>query len=496
LSDPPLGSSGALTEQELFLAHRILWGVLLTPLAGSFGAALLFAVGSVTNLRWDVRPDSSWQWTLAVLLFFAPIVGGFFAAPVTMLVLPIARGRLPRRGKGTLSLFALIGLVSGFLSPPLLMLTFAEDKAQVFKLNSLLLAGLGAGSGLITAILFFFLTDGARRVWLRSACVGLLLSPVAVFVGAWLLRQPEMPKEPPALGDLKLHDLIKQKPIPRSLRGIAIDPNASTPFALFHRPHDSWTPPFEAKILVPPRLLHDFYVRSIDEDGAIAVSAMRLEALLPDLALRTPKNLDALPDGAVLNGYDVLDVTLAYVQQLGPFPDDWFRGYANCKRPNLEAEPDFDGLSVNPNHRPADWGIGMWVACQRADALPDGHEPVIHCWKDPFTKEFTTCTVELVLPWQIFGPETAEMRAPRRVEHNGKKITRTSGWGIAVIYHFPAQRLPQWRRIRELSLCLIEATVVSIPELTYPGRDAALCARIKQALADRRDVLAPINGAP
>jgi hypothetical protein len=495
LSDRPLGPGGTLTEQDLFLAHRILWAVLLTPVAGFLGGVILYAVGTAPfpfSGRLLVQSDRGWAWI--VLSFGAPIVGGFFAAPVTLLLM-VVRGRLPARDKKFLPLFALIGFVSGFLSPPLLILAFVHDKADAFTSYVLGLAGLGAGSGLIISVVYFFLTDGTRRVRLRYACVGLLLLPVAMLFGPWLLHKPE-PKEPPALGSLELHDLMRKKAVPAALRAIAIDPNASTRFALSHRPHDSWTPPFEAKIMVPPRLLHDFYVRWVGGDGDIAVSAMRLEALLPDLALRTAKNLDAFPDGATLDGYDVLDVTLGYVQQLGPFPDDWFRTKVRCKYADLEADADFDGLSVRPNHRPADWGIGIWVACRSSDALPDGHEPLIECGKDPYTKKFTTCRVELVLPWQVYGPEMADLRASRRIEEKGKKITWTSGWGILVSYQFPAQRLAEWRRMRELSLCLIEATVVSIPELTYPARDAALCAQIKQAIADRRDVLAPANGAP
>jgi hypothetical protein len=350
VSDRPLGAGSALTEHEAFLARRILWGVLLTPLAGSFGAALLLAARP--EFPREALVLSGWGWILGTLFFAGPIFGGMFAAPVTLAVLPIARGRLPGRDKKSLFLLALIGLLSGFLSPVLLILAFTFDKAFALGPSALTFAGMGAGSGFIVAILYFLLTDGERRVWLRSTCIGLLLLPVAVFGGASLKNRIEEPKEPPALGDLRLHDLIRKKPIPAALREIAIDPNGSAPFTLVHRPDDSWTPPFEAKITVPPRLLHDFYVRWTSEDGAIAVSAMRLEALLPDLALRSPANLDAFPDGAVLDGYDVLDVTLAYVQQLGPFPDDWFRRKVRCKDANLEPDPDFDGLEREPEPPP------------------------------------------------------------------------------------------------------------------------------------------------
>jgi hypothetical protein len=48
---------------------------------------------------------------------------------------------------------------------------------------------------------------------------------------------------------------------------------------------------------------------------------------------------------------------------------------------------------------------------------------------------------------------------------------------------------PKWRRMRDLSLCLIEATVPSIREPDFPSRNAALCAQIKQAIVERRDAL-------
>jgi hypothetical protein len=43
--------------------------------------------------------------------------------------------------------------------------------------------------------------------------------------------------------------------------------------------------------------------------------------------------------------------------------------------------------------------------------------------------------------------------------------------------------------MRDLSLCLIEATVPSIREPDFPSRNAALCAQIKQAIVERRDAL-------
>jgi hypothetical protein len=338
--------------------------------------------------------------------------------------------------------------------------------------------------------------NGKRRIALQSGCVAALLLIVTSPLWLWAWGKPQAPNEPPDLGHVNLDNLIRNKPSSHlgrisPFKGVAIEPYGSAAIRLYHRPHDFWTPPFEATIMVPPRLLHDFYVRRVAADGSIGISAMYMEALLPNLALRTPGNFEDFHSDRPYQGQDVLDVVVGYVQNLGPVPDDWFRQRMRCKDANLEADPAFPGLSINPNNRPSEWGIGMWVACQPQDALPDGNEPLVQCSKDR-TGEFIRCTVELVLPWSLYGPDVAQVRAPRIYQRSGSQVTSTSGSGIAVIYDFPARHLPEWRRMRDLSLCLVEATVVTIRELAYPGRNGALCSEIKQAIADRKDFLAPL----
>jgi hypothetical protein len=143
----------------------------------------------------------------------------------------------------------------------------------------------------------------------------------------------------------------------------------------------------------------------------------------------------------------------------------------------LEADPAFPDLSISPNHRPSQWGIGVWLACRPEDELPDGHNLLIECFKNPFTHAFDEqCTVRLVLPSDFYGRELAIARVHR-------------GSGIIASFGFPAGRLPEWRRMRDLSLCLIEAAVPSIREPDYPSRNAALCAEIKQAIVEQRDAL-------
>ncbi len=491
VADSTAISSAASEGPPVSLAERVVWGLVLTPVAGSLGAILEPVLGLVIPGRVDPLVDSGTlgSWLLDAFVF-APIVGGVMAAPVTLLVLPIARGWL--RGRDTISLLwlALIGLVSGLVSLPLIPA----------GLESPIWFGMGAASGLIVAVLYFYLTDGTRRIALRSTVLGVLALYVVVPIGAQIWHDVMTPKPPSDLGRLNLDDLISTKQPPSALKGLAIDPYGSVPITLYHRAHDDWTPPFEATIKIPPRLLYQLYVRSMAPDRTAAVAAISMEALLPDLTLRTPENFaqfhtDKLgkyePD--LLRDEDVLSVFVAGVGLSTYRPDEWFRSRVSCNGSDLEADPALPGLSARA--RNAESGTGLWIACQAEDLLPDGNNPLIACGKNPFTHAFDEhCTVEFVLPWQLYGPDMAAIRAPRRYQTNGRVGTATSGAGIAANFSFPARRLAEWRRMRDLSLCLIEATVVSIREPAYPGRNAALCAEIKQAIAQRRDVLVGSSG--
>jgi hypothetical protein len=483
-------ATAALEGRPPSLGKSVFWAFVLTPVAGTLGWILLPVLRLIITGTWflDSRP-----YGFFIGIAFAPIIGGIIAAPVTLLVLPILRRQLAGRDRASLFLFALAGLVSGFVSPLLFML----PRLMSFDAHQLGVPAMGAGSGLIVAILYFYLTDGTRRRVLRSAVFATLSLYVVIPIGISAWDKLQKLKEPSDLGDLNLDDFITNKRLPWQFNwpfnGVVIDPYASAPITLYHRPHDGWTPPFEATISAPPRLLEDFYVRWIARGDTFAVSAVRMEALLPNLALRTPNNLEQFHNNKlgqnehVLKDEDVLEVTVAYVKSSG---DSWFTTSVNCNSPNLEADPAFPGLSISVDNRPNDKGIGTWAACQSADLLPDGHNPQIHCFKNPFTQAFDeSCTVELVLPWRLYGPDMAVIRAPRRFQSDGHLVYTTSGAGIKVGYHFPARRLGEWRRMRDLSLCLIEATVVSIPELVYPSRNAALCAEIKQAIAKRKDAL-------
>lgn len=479
MADEPPKSEVTLEAGVASFGGRFLWGLVLTPLAGSLGALLRPVLGWAFSERVETPLyQGSWLSWFTVVFFFAPIVGGVLAAPVTLLALPIARGRLRGRNKASLLLLAVAGLICGFLSPPLI--TFGLG-GPIW--SGIIWSGMGAGSGLIVAVLYFYLTDGTRRIVLRSAVLGFLSLNVAIPISGSIWENFVAQKPPVDLGVFNLDDLIRTRRLPSPFKGVIIDPYASTPITVDHRPSDPWSPPpFESTFSVPPRLLKNLFVRWMEPDGRFAVGGIQMEALLPNLTLRTPNNFEQFyrkKQGkyeGVITDEDVLEVLVGAVTG-GILPDDWSRRRVSCNEPNLEADPAFPDLSISPKHLPSQWGIGMWLACQAADELPDGHNLLIECFKNPFTHAFDEqCTVSLVLPWDFFGRDVAVARI-----HGGSGITASFG--------FPARRLPEWRRMRDLSLCLIEATAPSIRKSDYPSRNAALCAEIKQAIVERRDAL-------
>jgi hypothetical protein len=478
LADKTPQPSVSLEGRPASSGERLLWGLILTPLAGSLGAALLPLLRLVIPGRVEPLLDSAgWPGWLVVAAFlpFAPLIGGVLAAPVTLLVLPLVRWWRPGRDKVSLLLLALAGLICGFLSPPLIPI----------GLQSPVWFGMGAGSGLIVAVLYFYLTDGTRRAVLRSAVFAMLSLYVVVPIGASVWNNFLAPKPPSNLGDLNLDDLITTKRLPSPFKGVIIDPYASIPITIYHRPSDPWAPPlFKSTFSAPPRLLEHLFVQRMAPDGRFVVGGIQMEALLPDLTLRNPTNFEEFhrkkqeqgQHENVVTDEDVLEVLIGAVTG-AIMSDDWSRRRVSCNEPNLEADPAFPGLGISPNHRPSQWGIGVWLACQPDDELPDGHNLLIECFKNPFTHAFDEqCTVGLVLPWDFYGHDVATARI-----HGGS--------GMIASFGFPARRLPEWRRMRDLSLCLIEATVPSIREPDYPSRNAALCAQIKQAIVERRDAL-------
>jgi hypothetical protein len=159
--------------QSRLSVRKIAWAGLLTPAAGCLGYVLLIIYSLVVN----GSPPVLLRDAAGLLVFSfiaAAVLGGMFAAPVTLVVLPIVRCLLPGRDKISLSALALAGLIFGFLSP--VAMTYVMESARgVVRTNDLLGYGsMGAGSGLIMAFVWFYLTlpapgtVGARIDW-RSA---------------------------------------------------------------------------------------------------------------------------------------------------------------------------------------------------------------------------------------------------------------------------------------------------------------------------------------
>jgi hypothetical protein len=141
--------------------RKIAWAVFLTPIAGCVGLLLLIAFGLIVG-EFPLAPARAGfrlSKDLAFVFAFAAIVGGIFAAPVTLVVLPFLRTAWPGRDRASFLVLAIAGLFFGFLSP--LVITFSTSDYSYSLINWSGVVGLGAmgaGSGLIMAIVWFFLT--------------------------------------------------------------------------------------------------------------------------------------------------------------------------------------------------------------------------------------------------------------------------------------------------------------------------------------------------
>ena len=262
----------------------------------------------------------------------------------------------------------------------------------------------------------------------------------------------------------------------------ALDPYAVTPVTYLYRPIlMSSSPVFETELIAPPRLLHTIYWKSSDVDGHIVANAFIFSALLPNLELRTPSNQDREAghgEHHFFDTEDVLEVQILNGQELGNVPDYWFRQFVGCGGIEVPADNLGPGLSINPRQ-----SSGPLIACLAADSLPDSNYPLIHCDRDVYTRKPTRCVMELVIPWSSFGSGIAKnYRAAR---------PGLSEHGLDMKFAFPAKRLSEWRRMRELSVCLVEAVVPQIEQIKYPSRDAALCEAMKTALIEKKESLVP-----
>lgn len=132
----------------------------VTVTAGCIGGALLCGVFFV---RWvavspTVAFESAFWGDVVVALFLIPVFGSLYAAPVTLVVLPVVRRLLPGQDRVSLAVHLLAGLISGFLSTVAIAIAtvHAEYPAAIG------LGFVGAFSGLMAAILLFRLTRAAQ----------------------------------------------------------------------------------------------------------------------------------------------------------------------------------------------------------------------------------------------------------------------------------------------------------------------------------------------
>ncbi len=119
---------------EVPINWKVVWALILTPAAGCLGYVLLIAFSLVTYHRLPiVGGTENWLRFFAIAFLFAATIGGVFAAPVTLAVLPIVRCRRPGRDKISFFALAFCGLVSGFLSPVVMTSIFAFGSGSVMK---------------------------------------------------------------------------------------------------------------------------------------------------------------------------------------------------------------------------------------------------------------------------------------------------------------------------------------------------------------------------
>ena len=141
-----------------FPYRKIAWAVFLTPVGGCVGLLLLMAFWLIAGeLRLTSLRDA--RLFLALALFGAVTFGSMYAAPVTLVVLPVVRYLRPGRDRFSLFLLALAGVVFGFLSPAGMIFLAQKASSFVRMENVLGFGAVGAGSGLIMAAAWFYLTQ-------------------------------------------------------------------------------------------------------------------------------------------------------------------------------------------------------------------------------------------------------------------------------------------------------------------------------------------------
>ena len=145
-------------------AARFCWGLALTPIAGLIG---FFLALCIFNYQHPAAPSPypierpPW-WDEATALVGLGLLTSLFSWPVTLVVFPLARGYFPSRIWKAFGALVFSGLATGLAGPIPALLLFSFLRPQnAFQLEWFF-PTLGAVSGFLTAIPYFFLTNPRR----------------------------------------------------------------------------------------------------------------------------------------------------------------------------------------------------------------------------------------------------------------------------------------------------------------------------------------------
>jgi hypothetical protein len=150
-------------------AVRFAWAMALTPVGGIIG----FALGMLIFQYWFWHPAPSpyylqqrppW-WNELGALAGIGLFTSLFAWPVTLVAFPFVRGRFPTRSWKSLCVICLSGLVTGIVAPvPMLLLSALLRRINPYPFDWVWFYGaIGSGSGFLTAIPYYFLTNPRQR---------------------------------------------------------------------------------------------------------------------------------------------------------------------------------------------------------------------------------------------------------------------------------------------------------------------------------------------
>lgn len=251
---------------------------------------------------------------------------------------------------------------------------------------------------------------------------------------------------------------------------LRLDPYDRSLLRIKRRSHRDTPGTSQFTFLVPPSLVYHFSLHQEEGADDPSTSAVSLRLLLPDFLRRTEDNHDQFEADVG----DFLEITVAYNQDLG-LPDSWHRQFIGCSETSKRIRSEYPGLNMADNR-----GATIFIGCEPLDELPNKVPSLLWCLKDTWTKKLKSCDFQFVVPWRFFAKTTDESDT-----HLGSR----SGEGVVVRTRYPATYLPQWRQLRDVSFCLVEAIVPELNHIDMPSRKFRLCERIKQSLVSGKTKL-------